>query len=67
MNPAGAVALFIVGVAIAAALPRPLQEDRRASTTFRKQKTVAGRKTQAGGKTQSGSTSTKSNKSSGKQ
>jgi hypothetical protein len=57
VNPAVAVGLFIVGVAIAAALPQPLQEDRRASKTFRK--TIAGRKTQSGGKTKSGTKSKK--------
>ena len=38
MNPAVYVGLFMLGAAIAAALPRPLQEDRRASNEFRRQK-----------------------------
>ena len=38
MNPAVYVGLFMIGAAIAAALPRPLQEDRRATNEYRKQK-----------------------------
>ena len=55
MNPTVYVGLFMLGAAIAAALPRPLQEDRRASNEFRRQKhkTVS-------------SSSAKNNKSGGK-
>ena len=38
MNPAVYVGLFMIGAAIVAALPRPLQEDRRATNEYRKQK-----------------------------
>ena len=43
MNPAVYFGLFMLGSAIAAALPRPLQGDRRASNEFRlkKHKTVS--------------------------
>ena len=53
MNPAVYVGLFMIGAAIAAALPRPLQEDRRATNEYRKQKrssvSSASTKKKAGG------------------
>ena len=53
MNPAVYVGLFMIGAAIAAALPRPLQEDRRATNEYRKQKrnsvSSASSKKKAGG------------------
>jgi|AntAceMinimDraft_12_1070368.scaffolds.fasta_scaffold29286_2 hypothetical protein len=50
MNPVAAVGLFLLGGALAALLPRPLQEDRRATSGFKKHKrAVKGTKTQAGG------------------
>lgn len=53
MNPAVYVGLFMIGAAIVAALPRPLQEDRRATNEYRKQKrnsvTSASSKKKAGG------------------
>ena len=55
MNPAVYVGLFMLGAAIAAALPRPLQEDRRASNEFRRQKhktvsSSSAKKNKSGGK-----------------
>ena len=47
MNPVGAALLFLLGGAIATLLPRPLQEDRRATSGFKKHKRARGRKTES--------------------
>lgn len=54
MNPVGAAALFLLGGAIAALLPRPLQEDKRVTSGYKKHKhsreeVGRARKTRSGG------------------
>jgi hypothetical protein len=54
MNVVAAAALFLLGGAIAALLPRPLQEDKRITTGFKKHKHAnlkkgSGKTTQSGG------------------
>jgi hypothetical protein len=56
-----AVALFFVGSAIATVLPRPLQEDRRATTGYKKHKRWKG----AGGGAKKTTTPTSSSGSGG--
>ena len=46
-NPAGQPLLFLLGGAIATILPRPLQEDRRATSGFKKHRRAKGRKTES--------------------
>lgn len=43
MNPATGAALFLFGAAVAALLPRPLQEDKRVTSGYKKHRHRAGK------------------------